>query len=133
MPDNWWHLKNGKKNNEKVVSLLNENLTVEASQRGHESRPAAVRGLILYPMNALVEDQMSRLRRAVDSNQRRQWFDDSENLSGNGIWIGRYNSSSKISGKLVKNSNGMEVNDTEVAIVIFLDFNPVLDRTEIVP
>lgn len=30
-----------------------------------ESRPAAVRALILYPTNALVEDQITRLRRAV--------------------------------------------------------------------
>src|SRR5690606_18930458 len=29
-------------------------------------RPAAVRCLILYPMNALVEDQLARLREALD-------------------------------------------------------------------
>jgi DEAD/DEAH box helicase domain-containing protein len=33
--------------------------------RASETRPAAVRTLILYPTNALVEDQMTRLRRAV--------------------------------------------------------------------
>jgi ATP-dependent helicase YprA (DUF1998 family) len=31
------------------------------SQRGHETRPAAIRALILYPLNALVEDQLARL------------------------------------------------------------------------
>ena len=30
-------------------------------------RPKAVRALILYPMNALVEDQLVRLRKALDS------------------------------------------------------------------
>src|SRR5262249_55986282 len=34
-----------------------------------ETRPKAIRALILYPMNALVEDQMVRLRRALDSTE----------------------------------------------------------------
>jgi ATP-dependent helicase YprA (DUF1998 family) len=39
------------------------------SQRAHEtgSRPSAIRALVLYPLNALAEDQMSRLRQALDS------------------------------------------------------------------
>src|SRR5262249_898247 len=36
-------------------------------RRDSERRPAAVRCLVLYPMNALVEDQLSRLRKALDS------------------------------------------------------------------
>jgi len=39
-------------------------------QRAHESpttRSAAVRALLLYPLNALVEDQLIRLREALDS------------------------------------------------------------------
>jgi DEAD/DEAH box helicase domain-containing protein len=36
-----------------------------ASLRASESRPAALRALVLYPTNALVEDQMARLRKAV--------------------------------------------------------------------
>jgi DEAD/DEAH box helicase domain-containing protein len=36
-----------------------------APMRRGSSRPAAVRAMILYPTNALVEDQISRLRRAV--------------------------------------------------------------------
>ena len=31
--------------------------------RRHEMRPAALRAIILYPMNALVNDQLARLRR----------------------------------------------------------------------
>jgi len=50
--------------------------------RGRESRPAAVRGLVLYPTNALVEDQMTRLRRAVRSI--------GEQLPGRPLWFGRY-------------------------------------------
>ena len=45
-------------------------------QRLGETRPAALRALILYPMNALVNDQMSRLRQALDSEDIRSFFDD---------------------------------------------------------
>jgi DEAD/DEAH box helicase domain-containing protein len=46
-------------------------------QRAHEAgteRPAALRALIIYPLNALVEDQLGRLRRALDGDQARQWL-----------------------------------------------------------
>ncbi|NKG19880.1 DEAD/DEAH box helicase [Paeniglutamicibacter terrestris] len=47
--------------------------------RAGESRPAAVRAMILYPTNALVEDQLTRLRLAFrriasDRPQARLWF-----------------------------------------------------------
>src|SRR3989338_4346711 len=57
------------------------------SQREHETRPAAVRALIIYPMNALVEDQLTRLRKALDSDAARQWFQ--SNARGNRIYMGR--------------------------------------------
>ena len=41
--------------------------------RGRD-RPKAVRALILYPLNALVEDQMSRLRLALDGPAARMWL-----------------------------------------------------------
>lgn len=53
-----------------------------------ETRPAAVRALILYPMNALVEDQMARLRAAIDSQDARNLLD--RELQGNRIFFGRY-------------------------------------------
>lgn len=70
--------------------------SARVSQRGNETRPAAVRALILYPMNALVEDQLTRLRNAVDSQEARQWFD--TNVGGNRIYLGRYNSSTPVPG-----------------------------------
>ncbi|VEI51283.1 Lhr-like helicases [Kocuria rosea] len=47
--------------------------------RGRESRPAAVRAMIMYPTNALVEDQLTRLRDACRqieklSPRTRLWF-----------------------------------------------------------
>lgn len=65
-----------------------------------ESRPAAVRALVLYPMNALVEDQVSRLRQALDSDDVLAALDDS--LSSNRIRFGRFNGSTPVSGHPVK-------------------------------
>ena len=62
------------------------------------NRPKAVRALILYPMNALVEDQMVRLRRALDSEEARRVMD--ENFGGNRIFFGRYTGDTKVTGWL---------------------------------
>jgi DEAD/DEAH box helicase domain-containing protein len=46
-----------------------------------QGRPSAIRALLLYPTNALVEDQISRLRRAVIENDA---------LDGKRLYFGRY-------------------------------------------
>lgn len=63
----------------------------QAYQRLNEdsARPAAIRSLILYPMNALVNDQIARLRKALDSEECRKLLDDKFNR--NRIFFGRYN------------------------------------------
>ena len=66
------------------------------SQRAHESRPAGLRAMIIYPMNALVEDQMTRLRKALDSDAIRTWLD--QNRKGNRFYFGRFNSNTPVSG-----------------------------------
>lgn len=66
-----------------------------ANQRG-ETRPAAVRAMLLYPMNALVEDQISRLRKALDSDEALAAMDSA--LGGNRIRFGRYNGSTPVPG-----------------------------------
>jgi DEAD/DEAH box helicase domain-containing protein len=60
------------------------------------SRPKAIRALILYPMNALVEDQMVRLRKALDSDSAHAAMD--RNFSGNRIFFGRYTGATETSG-----------------------------------
>lgn len=65
-------------------------------QRRGENRPAALRALILYPMNALVEDQMVRLRRTLDSDEARAVMD--ERFGGNRIFFGQYTSSTPVTG-----------------------------------
>src|SRR6185312_4143263 len=67
-------------------------------QRDGERRPAAVRALVLYPMNALVEDQLTRLRKALDSPLARSIYED--HFSGNRIYFGRYTGVTPVTGFL---------------------------------
>lgn len=53
-----------------------------------EGRQAGIRVLILYPMNALVEDQMARLRKALDSDEARDTMD--RHFNGHRIFMGKY-------------------------------------------
>ncbi|MCW5584849.1 MAG: DEAD/DEAH box helicase [Chromatiales bacterium] len=62
------------------------------------ARPKAVRALILYPMNALVEDQLVRLRKALDSTDAHRVLD--EEAAGNRIFFGRYTSATPVTGWL---------------------------------
>ncbi len=59
-------------------------------------RPQAVRALLLYPMNALVEDQMSRLRRTLDSPEAHAVMD--ERFARNRIFFGRYTGDAPVTG-----------------------------------
>lgn len=62
----------------------------------HSSRPAAVRALVLYPMNALVEDQLTRIRRALDSDEAHATMN--HRFAGNRIFFGRYTSETPVTG-----------------------------------
>ena len=92
--DDWW--KNDDWQTSCRNALIGERKTYRVAQRVHENREAAVRALIIYPMNALVEDQMTRLRKALDSDNARLWF--KRNRNGNRIYFGRYNRNTPIAG-----------------------------------
>ncbi len=64
--------------------------------RRHERRPAAIRAIVLYPMNALVNDQLTRLRRILAREDSPDWQRD--NLNGNVIHFGMYTSLTKLAG-----------------------------------
>ena len=74
-PNDWFS-----KSGDKYIPCQREN---EPSDR------AALRALVLYPMNALVADQMSRLRKALDSDDVRSYMHD--HLKDNRIFFGGYN------------------------------------------
>lgn len=61
---------------------------------GH--RAAAVRALVMFPMNALVEDQLVRLRKYLDGEVARGWFD--RHLGGNRFYFGRYTGKTPVAG-----------------------------------
>ena len=63
--NDWWSNQNWQATCKSGTGQIMKSYRIP--QRGQETRPAAVRALILYPMNALVEDQLTRLRRALDS------------------------------------------------------------------
>lgn len=72
---------------------------VFAAQRRRETgRHAAVRTIILYPMNALVDDQLIRLRKALDSEKARAWLD--HNRRGHRFYFGRYTGATPVTGAM---------------------------------
>lgn len=111
--NSWWR-ENGGLPARQIVNTSNFTLSNDVRQRNHETRKAGVRALILYPMNALVEDQMSRLRKALDSDNTRNWL--SENTNGNKIYFGRYNGSSPVAGELkkIKDDGTFAINTNKV-------------------
>lgn len=68
------------------------------SCRSRDDRRSAVRALILYPTNALVEDQITRLRRATRKIASAP--------GGRQLWFGRYTGATLGSGNLPKRSGG---------------------------
>jgi len=92
--NNWWNDSQWQDSCHDERNWIQRSYRV--SQRGHERREAAVRALIIYPMNALVEDQLTRLRKALDSEDAREWFQ--HNRQENRIYFGRYNGSTPVPG-----------------------------------
>jgi ATP-dependent helicase YprA (DUF1998 family) len=88
---NWWshYTMNGDRRSwePRIPQRANENTS---------TRPAAIRGLLLYPLNALVEDQLIRLRESLDSGPARTWLD--ANRGGNRFYFGRYTGRTPVSG-----------------------------------
>lgn len=74
---------------------------VKESKQWRTERPRAMRTMILYPLNALAEDQMIRLRKAVNSRKDDKsgaldWLD--RNRNGNRFYFGRYTGATPVSG-----------------------------------
>lgn len=102
--NDWWH------DHEWKISCRQNRRTSQSfrvPQRANETRPAAVRAIILYPMNALVEDQLTRLRKALDSQESRDFY--RQHMSGNRVYFGRYNSSTPVPGpEYGRGTNGQQ-------------------------
>ena len=77
-----------------------DDTSVWRSQWGYTSRNMegmhAVRAMVLYPLNALVEDQLRRVRRTLDSDTVLRWLD--AERGGNRVTFGRYTGATPVSG-----------------------------------
>ncbi len=93
--NDWWKDKDWKNSHKKEKNNGLET-SYRVPQRKHEKRSCAVRALILYPMNALVEDQLSRLRKGLASEKAEKWF--SENRHSNRFYFGRYTGMTPVPG-----------------------------------
>lgn len=74
---------------------------VKESKNWGQTHPRAMRSMILYPLNALAEDQMIRLRKALnsrteDSSGALDWLDSHRN--GHRFYFGRYTGATPVSG-----------------------------------
>lgn len=81
---------------------------VEESKRWENDRTRAIRALILYPLNALAEDQMVRLRKSLNSKNNDgsgaiDWLD--KHRDGHRFYFGRYTGRTPISGDRTKKRN----------------------------
>jgi Lhr-like helicase len=88
----WW-------NHPAPAGMGNRRYHPRVAQRGHELpqlRPAALRALIMYPLNALAEDQLVRLRIGLDGREARAWLD--ANRGGNRFYFGRYTGRTPVPG-----------------------------------
>ena len=78
---NWW--------NEKIAN--NQTPYVQSHQRGVGHRTSGLRALMIYPLNALVDDQMRRLRFALDSKEMHEIYEN--RFGGHTPRFAKYNSS----------------------------------------
>lgn len=88
----WWNFRNQQR----------------LAQREHDTgRPKALRAIFLYPLNALIEDQLGRIRRACDSPNGRAWLSTKRN--DNRYWFGRYTGATPVSGPQTSPSKRQEL------------------------
>ncbi|MGN0030460.1 MAG: DEAD/DEAH box helicase [Candidatus Gastranaerophilaceae bacterium] len=91
--NNWKLLKEAKNSDVKLRIKRGEFL-----QRYGENpnRQAAVRSMIMYPLNALVDDQLIRLRKVFNSKEAKKFME--KNCNGNKIYFGRYTGDTPLAG-----------------------------------
>lgn len=71
-----------------LTRLLLECLEKDSNGKIIPKNEAGMRAMILYPLNALAEDQICRLRKILDSDESKKWFE--EKCDSNFITFGRY-------------------------------------------
>jgi hypothetical protein len=110
--DDWWWSDEWRDRCQPLVGNRRRwRSSLRIPQRVNERRPAAVRALVVYPMNALVEDQLSRMRRALDSDAARAWL--AANRQSNRIYVGRYTGLTPVPGHEYRQPNQRGVSNPD--------------------
>ena len=73
------------------------------AQRKNSTRKPSIKAIILYPMNALVDDQMTRLRKALDSTASEEFYNDY--CENHRVYFGQYNGATPISADINEGNN----------------------------
>lgn len=73
-----------------IANLVQESKNWPAKENGKSKRTHAIRTLIMYPLNALSEDQLVRLRKSLERKEVKEWLD--KNRGGNRFTFAQYNS-----------------------------------------
>jgi len=81
---------------------LTTHYTAQA-QRKNSTRKPSIKAIILYPMNALVDDQMTRLRKALDSDKAESFYRD--DCANHRVYFGQYNRATPISSDINEGKN----------------------------
>lgn len=90
-----------------LFPILNT-LYEEASERPQHFKKRAVRALILYPMNALVSDQMTRLRRLFGDERVKRIFNDAADRN---VQFGMYTSRTPYAGSQSPTKDRYQLDD----------------------
>lgn len=98
-------------------------LAREASDAPQSFRQRGVRALLLYPMNALVNDQVGRLRRLFGAQATRNWF---TKVGGRPAKFGRYTSRTPFPGVVPK--NGDQIRDKLAGLKFYTELERRVDQ-----
>ena len=78
-------------------------------QRKKSTRKPSIKAIILYPMNALVDDQMTRLRKALDSTASEEFYQDY--CENHRVYFGQYNGATPISSEISSQAKHNELRE----------------------
>jgi ATP-dependent helicase YprA (DUF1998 family) len=92
----------------------------EAARSPHTFETRAVRAMLLYPMNALVNDQLSRLRRLFGSPATRDWFTTHANRP---VKFGRYTSRTPFPGVVPEDTKKLSAKLAGLSFFVQLEKN----------
>jgi len=86
-------------------------------QRKNSTRKPSIKAIILYPMNALVDDQMTRLRKALDSKDSEEFYQDY--CENHRVYFGQYNGATPISAEISSQAKHNELREKLIELQLY--------------